>query len=95
MGDGSERWWTSAVYPAERLKQIRELELYLFGGIPETPEPMHERDLHAWGRDRAPRSFDGRSNASDAPAESILGFVEYDPHTRDIRFVTLEQLEGE
>ena len=30
----------------ERLKDIRELEFFLFGGIPEAPEFMFERDSH-------------------------------------------------
>jgi hypothetical protein len=30
----------------ERLKDIRELEFFLFGGIPESPEFMFERDSH-------------------------------------------------
>ena len=36
------------MYPLSRLRDIRSLELFLFGGVPETAEQMYERDSHPY-----------------------------------------------
>ena len=82
------------MYPAERLRQIRELELYLFGGIPETPEPMQERDFHGRDIDRWPRSMDGHPNRQNNLPGEAVGFIEYDPRTGRIRFVEFTEGQG-
>lgn len=41
------------MYAITRLCQIRELELFLFGGLPDPPEAVYERDNHCFSEDRA------------------------------------------
>lgn len=36
----------------ERLRDIRAYELFLFGGVPEVPESMYERDSHGYSETR-------------------------------------------
>lgn len=36
----------------ERLRDIRAYEFFVFGGVPEVPEPMYERDSHGYSETR-------------------------------------------
>lgn len=40
------------MYPLRRLRQIRELALYLFGAVPETPKPIYETDTQCFSEER-------------------------------------------
>ena len=35
------------MYELSRMRDIRALEFFIFGGVPEVAEPMHGRDFHA------------------------------------------------
>lgn len=43
------------MYSTKRLSDIFELEIFLFGGVPETAEQMHEREFHCYSEPRLTR----------------------------------------
>ena len=43
------------MYPLSRVRDVRELDLFIFGGVPEIPEPNYERDIHAYSEMRTSR----------------------------------------
>jgi len=42
-----------AMNSIERLREIRTYELFVFGGVPEAPESMYERDSHGYSESRS------------------------------------------
>jgi hypothetical protein len=40
------------MYPLSRIRQIRELSLFLFGGLPESPKPIFETDTQGFSEER-------------------------------------------
>jgi hypothetical protein len=48
------------VYSIDRFHDITELEFFLFGGVPETPEPVFERDVQAHSELRRSRGVSPR-----------------------------------
>lgn len=69
----------------ERLKEIRALEFFLFGGIPEAPESMFERDSHHHAEVRRTR----RGLATDPETFSsepgtVVAVIEVDYATGDV-----------
>ena len=79
------------MYPIERLRDIRELELYLFGGVPEVPEPMYERDVYDHADVRLTRSsvvgYGGRESEQDV----VVGYMEVNIETGEIYFKEFEE----
>lgn len=75
----------------ERLRAIRQLELLVFGGVPEAPEPMFDRDGNpqAEGRITGRALGGGRYPAVDA--EEATTFLEFDPETGEVRLVAVSQ----
>ena len=43
------------MYPINRDRDIRELEVVVFGGVPEVPQPVYERDTYAYSEVRRTR----------------------------------------
>lgn len=74
-----------------RLRAIRRLEFLVFGGVPESPEPMFERDAnpHAEGRITGRAIGGGRNRLInfDEPRD----FLEFDPETGLVREVRNER----
>jgi len=35
------------MYSNDRFRDITDMEFFLFGGVPETPEPVFERDIQS------------------------------------------------
>jgi len=63
-----------------RLRAIRRLEFLVFGGVPEAPEPMFERD----GNPQAEGRLTGRAIGGGHPVISFgesRGALEFDPKT--------------
>ncbi len=75
----------------ERLRANRELELLVFGGVPEAPEPMFDRD----GNPQAESRITGRALSGgrypSVEAYQCTEFIEFDPETGEVRVVTLSQ----
>lgn len=66
----------------DRLRDIRALEFFLFGGIPEAPESMFERDSHNHVEVRRTRR--GLADETDyfaAESGVVTAIVEIDPST--------------
>ena len=72
------------MYPVKRLREIRELELLLFGGVPETPEPMYERDVHSFSDFRTTRRGIASPPGSTHPDGTTVGYMEIDIQTGEI-----------
>jgi hypothetical protein len=70
------------MYRLKRLRQIRELSLYLFGGVPETPKAVYETDTQGFSEERNSHS---RTAASQQPAPTsdgeIVAKARYDERT--------------
>src|ERR1044071_2743573 len=60
------------MYRLKRLRQIRELSLFLFGGVPETPKPIYETDTQGFSEERNSHS---RPAASRPPLPSGEGEI--------------------
>lgn len=69
----------------DRLKDIRALEFFLFGGIPEAPEFMFERDSqHHVDVSRTRRGFsDGAEIFVEDPGQ-VIEIIEIDPATGSV-----------
>jgi hypothetical protein len=52
--------------PASRIRDTLEVEVFLFGGVPERPEPVYGRDSHANVETRTTRSPIARSAEAGA-----------------------------
>ena len=46
----------TAMADPDRVQDIIELEVCLFGGVPERPEPVYERDYHTYYEVRTTRT---------------------------------------
>ena len=69
----------------ERLKEIRAVEFFLFGGIPEAPESMFERDSHHHAEVRQTRR--GLATAPEAfhsDSGITVAVIEVDYATGDV-----------
>ena len=67
------------------MKEIRALEFFLFGGIPEAPETMFERDSHHHAEVRRTRrglATDPESFATESG--SVVAIMEIDYDTGDV-----------
>jgi len=70
------------MYGLDRLRDIRWLDYYLFGGVPATPEPMHgRRDHHHQAAIRYTGYSAGRRPAAPQEEGIITGYVEFDLDT--------------
>ena len=72
------------MYPLERLREIRELELFLFGGVPETPEPTYERDVHGFSGVRFPHCDLHDMKTESLPQGEVVGWLEYHRDTGEV-----------
>lgn len=69
-----------------RLRAIRRLEFLVFGGVPEAPEPMFERD----GNPQAEGRLTGRAIGGGHPVITFgerRGVFEFDPETGKVSVV--------
>jgi hypothetical protein len=64
------------MYGHNRLRQIRELSLYLHGGIPETPLPIYETDSQCFSDDRPDDGVESDVPAADS---EVLAVATWDP----------------
>lgn len=74
----------------KRLRAIRRLEYLIFGGVPEAPEPMFDRDGNpqAEGRITGRAVWGGQHHAVDIA--NSRGRIEFDPRTGDVRVIRRE-----
>lgn len=75
----------------ERLRAIRELELLVFGGVPEGPEPMFERDGNPQAESRTTGRALGGGRYPSVETHQPTEFIEFDLETGEVRVVTLAQ----
>ena len=68
-----------------RLRQIRRLEYLVFGGVPEAPEPMFERDGNPHAEGRLTGRALGGVDHSTADLETADGILQFDPETGILR----------
>lgn len=78
------------MYPRETIRDNRELELFLFGGVPETPDPVYERDFHSHSESRMTRKPMELASTSEALVGNIVGFIVFDPATGGVSFREVE-----
>jgi hypothetical protein len=73
------------MYPLKRLRQIRELSLLLYGGVPEIPKPIYETDSQGFSEERTAyrRSATFRS-LPPADAGQVVGSAHYDRETNSL-----------
>jgi hypothetical protein len=64
-----------------RLRSIRRLEYLVFGGVPEAPEPMFERDGNPQAEGRTTGRALGGAYYPLANTEQTDGILEFDPET--------------
>jgi hypothetical protein len=81
------------MYGLDRLRDIRWLEYYLFGGVPATPEPMYGRgDYHHHGAIRHTRyRIDGRAD-EHREVGTVTGYVEFDVDTGEFTIHSYESI---
>lgn len=72
------------MYTVNRLRDIRELDLFLFGGIPETPEPMFERDTHSFSESRTTRCGIISTTYFEYHEGAVVGYLAADPESGDL-----------
>jgi hypothetical protein len=77
------------MYPVDRDRDIRELDVLVFGGIPEVPQPVFERDTYAYSELRRTRqlphsSVAARVNATDSAI--VLDLLHIDWASGEIQF---------
>lgn len=66
----------------DRLRDIRALEFFLFGGIPEAPESMFERDSHNHvDVRRTRRGLADEPDFHHAESGVVTAMIELDPAT--------------
>jgi len=66
----------------DRLRDIRALEFFLFGGIPESAESMFERDSHNhFDVRKTRRGLAGDDDSLLAESGLVVGVIEVDPRT--------------
>jgi hypothetical protein len=75
----------------ERLRAIRELELLVFGGVPEGPEPMFDRDGNPQAESRVTGRALGGGRYPAVETHRPTEFIEFDPETGEVRLVTVSQ----
>ncbi len=80
------------MYPLSRLRQIRELDFFLFRGIPEAPDQTFERDSNSFGDSRSTRRPLGAvSTEHDVQSESdAVEQIELDLDTGTLSYVNQE-----
>ena len=75
------------MYPVRRLNQIRELEFFLFRGVPEEAETVFERDSNAYVDQRTTRRslMVGPSSETSLTRNGIcVGEVKIDTETGEL-----------
>lgn len=77
------------MYPSDRDRDIRELEALVFGGVPETPQPVFERDTYAYSEVRTTRQGLCTSSGSFRrhPDGLTLGRIKLNVHTEELEFL--------
>jgi hypothetical protein len=65
----------------DRLRAIRRLEYLVFGGVPESPEPMFERDGNPQAEGRITGRAIGGGHHRIIGVEPRGDFLEFDPET--------------
>lgn len=75
----------------ERLQANRELELLVFGGVPEAPEPMFDRDGNPQAEGRITGRALGGGRYPSVEAGHSTEFFEFDPETGEVRVIKVSQ----
>jgi len=71
----------------DRIRDIMELEVFLFGGVPEMPEPVYERDSHTHSQVRTTRTpIEASALPNNEANEVSMGYVEMDLATGELTF---------
>lgn len=64
------------MYSRKRFHDITNLEYFLFGGAPEAPEPVFERDVQSFAEPRRARRDLARASAQrETPKGRLLGRI--------------------
>lgn len=66
------------MFPIDDIHNIRELDIFMFGCIPETPESMYERDFHDFSESRLTREPIMRDMDIDNRKEKKIGEIKFD-----------------
>jgi hypothetical protein len=75
----------------DRLKDIRAFEFFLFGGIPEAPESMFERDSHNHvDVRRTRRGLADESESFVGEAGEVNAIIEIDPATGALKIQKID-----
>ena len=70
----------------DRVQDIIELEVFLFGGVPELPEPVYERDYHTYHEVRTTRNPIPPVRHRGAGGAPSLGYIEIDLDSDEMTF---------
>lgn len=76
------------MYSKKTLWSIWELELFLFGGVPETAEQMYERDFHSLSEARKTKEpIRPTISYPDSEEDELVCRLEYDIETRKYKII--------
>ena len=80
------------MFTIDRLRDVRALEFFLFGGMPEAPESMFERDSHNHvDVRRTRRGLADETDSFIAETGMVTAVIEIDPATGA---VTITKVDG-
>jgi len=78
------------VNDSHTLRQIRQFEAFLYGGMPEGVDTVFERDAHPFSESHSRGAAGERLSESNArPGRLVVGRIEYDAATQEEQMVLL------